>query len=192
MVRYIISLVLVAAAAAIFVLYTRPTYDTVQVQALQIAQYDSALDKAAQLQAVKQNLLTKYNDFSPADLERLKKLLPDHVDNVALILDLDNLASHYGLGLSNVDVSTPASAAVSKTAVGAIGAAGLKYDSLNIKFSTHGTYQQFSEFLRDLEASLRVVDLTSLSITGSGSQADTGSQEPSYQYSVSLRTYWLK
>ena len=119
MTRYIISLVLILAAGAIFFMYTRPTYDSVQVQALQIAQYDSALDKAAQLQAVKQNLLTKYNNFSPADLDRLKKLLPDHVDNVALILDLDNLASHYGLGLSNVDVSTPASATASKTAVGA-------------------------------------------------------------------------
>ena len=191
MTRYIISLVLILAAGAIFFMYTRPTYDSVQVQALQIAQYDSALDKAAQLQAVKQNLLTKYNNFSPADLDRLKKLLPDHVDNVALILDLDNLASHYGLGLSNVDVSTPASATASKTAVGALGAAGLKHDSLNIKFSTHGTYTQFSEFLRDLETSLRVVDLVSLSISGASTQGE-GTQEPIYQYSVSLRTYWLK
>ncbi len=189
MTKYIISAILFASAGAAFMLYTRPAYDAVQAKLGENSQYDAALNKAAQLQAVKQGLLDKYNKFSPNDLERLQKLLPDHVDNVALILDLDNLASHYGLGLENVDVSAPASAATSKTAVGAVGAAGLKYDSLMIKFSTHATYQEFSRFLMDLEASLRVVDLVTLSI-GDGGGTQNG--EPVYNFSISLRTYWLK
>ena len=196
MTRYIISALLVAAAAGIFIFYTQPAYDSVQAANNQIAQYNSALDKAAQLQALKQGLLNKYNAFSPNDLARLQKLLPDHVDNVALILDLDNLAQHYGLALANVDVSQPASAATSNTAVGVAGAAGQKYDSLTIKFSTHGTYEQFTQFMTELESSLRVVDLVSLSITGdSGSSAPSasgGSSEPVYSYSISFRTYWLK
>jgi Tfp pilus assembly protein PilO len=190
MTKYIVSLVLLICAGAAFVLYTRPAYDGVQTKLAENAQYDGALNKAAQLQAVKQGLLDKYNKFPPNDLERLQKLLPDHVDNVALILDLDNLASHYGLGLENVDVSAPASAQTSKTAVGAVGAAGLKYDSLNIKFSTHATYQKFTEFLGDLQASLRVVDLVSLSISPGSGTGEGG--EPVYNFSIALRTYWLK
>ncbi len=191
MTRYIISLVLMIAAGAIFFLYTKPTYDGVQVEAAQIAEYDAALQKAAELQAVKQNLLTKYNNFDPQSLERLQKLLPDHVDNVALILDLDNLAGQYGLGLENVDVSTPASAATSKSAVGAAGGAGLKYDSVTISFSTRGTYPKFLDFMQSLEKSLRVVDLVALSIDQDGTGPAQGS-EPQYAYKLTLRTYWLK
>lgn len=170
-------------------MYTKPAYDGVQGAIAENAQYDAALTKAAQLQAVKSELLQKFNALPQEQRERLQKLLPDHVDNVALILDLDNLAGRYGLGLENVDVSTPASATASKTAVGAVGAGGQKYDSVTIKFSTHGTYTQFTQFLADLEASLRVVDLVSLSIAqGSGD----GTGEPYYTYTISLRTYWLK
>lgn len=190
MTRYIISLVLIIAAGAVFFLYTKPTYDGVQVQAAQITEYDSALDKAAQLQAVKQNLLSKYNNFAPNDLDRLQKLLPDHVDNIALILDLDNLAQRYGLGLENVDVSTPQSAVTSQTAVGAVGSASYKYDSATIKFATHGTYAKFRQFLDDLESSLRVVDLETLSISA-GQGSGTG-DEQAYDYGITLRTYWLK
>ncbi len=192
MTKYLISLIFLGLGGAGFFLYTKPAYDSIQDDVLQMAQYDAALDKAAKLQARKQELLNKYNSFSQEDLTRLRKLLPDHVDNVALILDLDNLASRYGLGLENVDVSTPASAAVSKTAVGSIGAGGQKHDSVTLKFSTYGTYTNFTTFLRDLEASLRVVDLVSLSIAqGSGSATSLGN-EPLYTFNVALRTYWLK
>jgi Tfp pilus assembly protein PilO len=192
MFKYIISLIFIGAAGAAFFLYTKPAYDSIQADAAQITEYDAALEKAAQLQALKQTLLTKYNSFPQPDLERLLKLLPNHVDNVALILDLDNLAARFGLGLENVDVSTPASAAVSKTAVGSVGANGQKYDSLTIKFSTHGTYPNFLNFLRDLEASLRVVDLVALSISQGSGSATTIGNEPIYTFNITLRTYWLK
>lgn len=191
MVKYIISSILILSAGAAFFLYTKPAYDGVQGAIAENAQYDGALTKAAQLQAVKSDLLQKYNAMPQDQRDRLQKLLPDHVDNVALILDLDNLANRYGLGLENVDVSTPASAASSKTAVGAVAGAGQKYDSVTIKFTTHGTYTQFTQFLSELEASLRIVDLQSLSIAGSGTGSDT-SGEPYYTYSITLRTYWLK
>lgn len=180
---------LTGIAGAVFFLYTQQAYDGVQASIAEMNQYDSALDKAAQLQAVKQELLNKYNAFPPESLARLQKLLPDHVDNVALILDVDNLASTYGLGLENADVSAPASASVSKTAVGVSSIAGQKYDSLTIKFTTHGTYQQFTKFVKDLESSLRIVDLVSLTISGGG---DKNATEPIYTFAVTLRTYWLK
>jgi len=192
MTRYIISAILIAAAAGIFIFYTQPVYDSVRAESDQIAQYNAALDKAAQLQALKQGLLNRYNAFSPDDLARLQKLLPDHVDNVALILDFDNLAQQHGLALANVDVSQPASAATSKTAVGIASAAGQKYDSLTIKFSTHGTYQQFTQFMKELESSLRIVDLVSLSISQDSTSAPGSFAEPVYTFSINLRTYWLK
>lgn len=187
MIRYIFAIVLTALAGAVFFLYTKPTYDGVQGLKEQSGQYDAALEKASQLQQLKQSLLQKYNSFTPGDLDRLQKLLPDHVDNVALILDLDNLAGRYQMPIANVDVSTPASAGATAGAIGPAG--GQKYDSVTIKFSTTGKYNDFLSLLKDLESALRVVDMVSLSLSPG---AGTGSVNDYYNYEVTLRTYWLK
>ena len=190
MIRTVISLVCLLAAGAIFFMYTQPTYDTVQAENAQIAQYDEALTKASELQQLKQSLLSRYNTFDPLAIDRLQKLLPDHVDNVRLILDIDSLAGKHGMALQNVVVSQNASAQGSQSAASAIGASKQRYDSLTIKFTTQGSYDTFRKFLTDLESSLRVVDLVSLSITRGGAQA--GSAGLVYSYDITLRTYWLK
>ena len=65
MIRTVISLVCLLAAGAVFFMYTQPTYDTVQAENAQIAQYDEALTKASELQQLKQSLLSRYNTFDP-------------------------------------------------------------------------------------------------------------------------------
>lgn len=198
MVRLTFAILGVLLAGGIFFFYTKPTYDSVQTTQATIAGYNAALDKAAELQSLKQSLLSRYNAFNPNDLDRLQKFLPDHVDNVRLILDLDSLAGRYGLGLQNVDVSGSSGQANGKaqTALGAVSASGQKYDSLTLKFTTHGTYTSFVQFITDLQSSLRVSDLVSLSIAPDatpGSGATVGGRfEPQYTYNITLRTYWLK
>ena len=190
MIRAFFSVVFLGVAGATLFLYTRPEYDHIRELQVQVAGYDEALTKAAELQRLKQELLSRYNAFNPSDIARLRKLLPDHVDNVALILDLDKLAGTHGMGLENVDVSAPASAGQqSQSAVGIVAAdSGQKYDSLTLTFTTRGTYQDFTLFMRDLQSSLRIVDLSSLSIN----PASVVGPEPLYTYKVALRTYWLK
>lgn len=175
-------------AGAIFFLYTKPSYDTISEQQTKIAQYDQALDKAAQLQQLKQSLLARYNAFDPNDVDRLQKMLPDHVDNIRLILDLNSLAAQHGMSLENVDVTNTGSAATN-SASATIGSDQQDYESLTLRFTTHSTYSNFETFMRNLEASLRIVDLVSLSIATSGGNTP-GAQL--YQYQVTIKTYWLK
>ena len=182
------------AAGGIFFFYTQPAYDTMQSQQANIDQYNQALSKAAELQTLKSSLLTKYNSFDPSSLDRLQKLLPDHVDNIALILDLDSIASRYGLLLQNVDISTSgAETPTNQTAIGAIGNNSQQYDSLTLTFSTQGTYTSFLQFLSDLESSLRIVDLATLSGSRATPSSGTRALSPEvYSYTITLRTYWLK
>ncbi len=208
--KLIIAIVGFVLAGSIFFLYTKPTYDTSEEMRASIAQNDAALDKAAELQKLRQTLLSRFNTFDPVDLDRLQKLLPDHVDNVRLILDLDKLAERGGLSLQNVDVSSAQKqTAKGQTALGAIGASNQKYDSLTLTFSTVATYRDFVAFIGDLESSLRIVDLVSLSISPSSGGVAVASNptnafptatnsfvarasEPLYTYNMTLRTYWLK
>lgn len=187
--KTIISVIGIIAAAGIFFFYTKATYDSAQGTRTQIGEYDAALLKAAELQERKEALLKRFNEFNPEDRDRLQKLLPDHVDNVRLILDLDNIASRRGMALQNVVVSTPGAGLTTQTAVGTISSAKQKYDVLTTKFSTQGTYSSFQQLINDLETSLRIVDLVNLKISPG---IVVGAGEPIYSFEVTLRTYWLK
>lgn len=182
------ALVMLILAGGVFFIYTKPTYDQTRSLQADVASYDAALNKAAELQQRKQALLSKYNAMNPDDLDRLQKLLPDHVDNVRLILDFDNLAKQFSMSLQNVDVSAPASESTNKNVISASAAGAAKFDSVTIKFTTVGTYGTFQKFLQAVQSSLRIVDLVSLSIAPSGS----GGADPTYRYDVTLRTYWLR
>lgn len=186
--KLIIAMISILGAGAIFFLYTRPAYDSAQMVSAQMVQYNAALDKATELQQLKQSLLSKYNAFDPSALDRLQKLLPDHVDNIALILDLDSIANRYGLPLQNVDVSTVGSPSSGNT-VGAIGGGSQLYDSVTLHFSTQSTYATFLQFMSDLESSLRIVDLTALTVASAASESGKAGV---YTYSITLQTYWLK
>jgi len=187
--RTIFAIIALLIAGAAFFFYTKPSYDALQALSAQNAQYDAALSKAAQLQSIKQSLLSRYNSFDPTEISRLQTMLPDQVDNIRLILDLDNIASRYGMALQNVDISTPDTS--NSTVVGAISEASQQYDSLTLQFTTHGTYAQFKEFLTDLESSLRIVDVVELAIApAQGSAGQAG--DPVYTYTMTVQTYWLR
>nr|AQQ74992.1 hypothetical protein [uncultured bacterium] len=188
MIRTLFALLGVGGAIALFLLYTKPAYDSVQALKAENESYELALAKADELQRLKASLLQRYNTFDPAKIERLHKLLPDHVDNVRLILDLDTLASRHGLAIQNMQVSRPGEEASGNSNV--IGPSRSSYDSVTLSFSTTATYEGFQTFLTDLEDSLRIVDLVSLSIDA-GNTAPAGG-EPVYNFSITLRTYWLK
>jgi len=193
MLRTTISIICLVAAGAIFFMYTQPTYDGVKTANAQIAQYDEALQKASELQQLKQALLSKYNTFDPAEVEKLHKLLPDHVDNVRLILDIDSLAATHSLAMQNVVVSSSQSTQGTQTAIGSVSSSKQKYDSLTLKFTTQGTYETFRNFLGDLQRSLRIVDLTSLNIARASEGGDSAAPGAIlYKYDVVVRTYWLK
>ena len=192
MTRIIVSILALVIAGAVFFLYTQPTYDTVLAERAQAANYDEALQKANELQTLKQSLLTRYNAFDPAQIDRLQKLLPDHVDNVRLVLDLDNLAGHYGFGLANVTIQNPNDdTTATQKKIGVVGGSSQAHDSLTLRFTVRGTYQNFTRFLEDLESSLRIVDIEQLSISPDSTNAVKGA-EPQYRFDIGLRTYWLK
>ena len=186
MTKSIISLLCLAGAIALFFVYTKPTYDSLDATKNQITQYNLALDKAAELQRLKQSLLSRYNSFNAADIDRLHKLLPDHVDNVRLVLDLDTLASKHGLALQNVVISAPTESTGNTANI--VGPSTEAFDSLTLRFATNGTYSRFVSFLTDLEASLRIVDVIELRIT----PATGGGADPTYRFDIVLKTYWLK
>ena len=182
----ILPLLALVVALAIFFLYVNPTWSgSIAAAKTAIASDDQTLTVARQYAAQQNELASARNAIDPADLGRLSVFLPDSVDNVGIILDLNALAAHAGLSLANIDVTTNAADASGSASAGTLPAAGASpTGSVNLSLSAAGTYAALQNFLQGVERSRRLLDVRELSVKGS----DTGV----YNYQMSLRLYWLR
>jgi Tfp pilus assembly protein PilO len=181
--KALLPILFVVIAGGIFFGFINPTYTSVKVLKAEEATYDGALTKSRELQSVRDQLLARYNTFSQDDLARLAKLIPDNIDNIRLIIDLDGIASNHGMHVRDVALNTGASQA-DRLKSGEIGAGDQRYDYVTLSFTVSGNYDTFRAFLDDLQSSLRLVDVDSVSFTSTA----TGI----YDYGIGIKTYWLK
>ncbi|MBU6310627.1 type 4a pilus biogenesis protein PilO [Patescibacteria group bacterium] len=180
----IIPILALIIAGGTFYFYIDPTYAEIRTLREEETTLRLALDRARELQEVRDQLISRKGAFRTEDLERLEKMLPDHVDNVRLALDMDSLAAQYSMRIRNVLVEKQTSPRATAERQVQIGPDERLYESMRISFTVSGPYATFRSFLADLETSLRLVDVESVSF----SATDSGV----YDFTVSLRTYWLK
>lgn len=174
------------ASIGVFVTVVNPRYQGVKKMRTEVASYGARLDTAQKLKLSREELIARYNSIPKADLDNLKILLPESVDNIRLIIQLDSLATKNGLSsLRNVQYDT--SKTETKDAPSAV---QKPYGEFTMSFETTGQYKNFLSFISDLEQNLRLVDVSTVTFNQAGA-ADRGLSD-SIKYSVTLKTYWLK
>ncbi len=182
----IAPLFLILASVGMFYGYIDPNYRSENVSKnivnlmAERNQYKFALENSNNLITERNRLVEKNNNFSSNDLERLKKLLPDHIDNVRLIIDIDNIASRYGLGIKNIKVNNESDTNLS----GKLGPNNSPFGTFTMKFKIVASYDSFRSFINDLQESLRIVDISNVSFEATESGY--------YDYEVTIKTYWIK
>jgi Tfp pilus assembly protein PilO len=176
--QFILTILLIAAAGGVFFGYTNDKLSEIEDLQAEKVELDKAVEKMRELNEVRDVILEKRAAISREDIERLGKALPDNVDNVKLVNDLDGIAEEYGMSIRNAKVT------FEKDATGDIVVEEKKYSTVIVEFSVSGSYQTFLSFLNKLERSLRVVDVTKISF----SSVDTDF----YEYTIQLKTYWLR
>lgn len=191
--KNVIALLLTISAGGLFYVYVSPTYEEIKSLRIEKAEYDEALTNSQKVQDAHDELLGKYNSFAPNDLKRLEKLLPNYVDNIRLIIEIDNVASRYNMILKNVQISVPAvSAGISDQG---FPAETLPYGTTEFSFEVSGQYEAYRSFVKDLEYSLRIIDITGISFAVKDAEKNTKEEKSTfeiYDFKTSMRTYWLK
>ncbi|KKW01839.1 MAG: hypothetical protein UY36_C0015G0007 [Parcubacteria group bacterium GW2011_GWA1_49_11] len=99
-----------------------------------------------------------------------------------LALDLDGMASRYGISIRSVKTST-ATQSTDPSQIVLPGQAPT-YEKVEVTFNFISNYQNFKLMLADIEKSLRIMDVKSASFQ----TQDSGL----YDYLISADTYWLK
>ena len=182
MTRLLVPILLVGAALGLFVMYTNPVYMGTKDIQVQVATYDDALNKSQELRTIRDQKVAAFNTFTPEQKARLQRILPDNVDNIHLIIDINNIAARHGLSLKDVQLGAISDSASARSAL-AVGASGDPVGSVSLGFTLSASYDDFLAFEQDLEHSLRVLDVEKITFTAPA----TGLTD----YTFSIRTYWL-
>ena len=193
MFKFIFPIILIGISVATFFVFTNPLYQDIVLLREEVAEYNQALNNSKALENERDKLTQKYNSIGGENLNKLEKLLPESVDNIRLVLELEKLALPHGMVLRDVQYdSTQKDSFVNLGVIqGEVVNQNLRkdYGTWNLEFSTEGTYNNFLNFVEDLENNLRIVDIASVSFS-----SDSGLNTPSdvYKYNFKIRTYWLK
>lgn len=173
-------LILIAISIATYYMYIKPTYDEVFVLRDQKASHEEVLMKAKDIISKRDKIIAEYNSVSTDDLNKLKNILPDTFDNVSVTNHIDNIAAKYGLIIDQVKLMDQTENTVSAESVP-------NYKTHTMSFSTTGRYENFIQFLQDLESNNSVVDIKELNITPDVKDEKSNNMK----YEIEFQTYSL-
>jgi len=125
----------------------------------------------AEIKAKREELEAKKDSFNESDLQKLERILPDSVDGIEFIVDINKIAKNNNLIIQGVRLGNENTKTNSK------------YGSLSLSFSIKTSYSQFFSFLADLEKSSRLFEIDNLIIKGNDTDI--------YDFQLSLKTFWL-
>src|SRR3989338_4128479 len=178
--RNAMAIILIILALGVYFTFTKSLLTETSAIRATNKQYTAAIANAEQLIKVRDKMIT------------------NTVDNIRLIIDLNSVALRHGFSLRNIkataaqSVSRPTqslpTAATAAAETGAVAVTTIiatpTLDTVSVSFGVTAPYLQFLSFLQDLEADLRIMDITHLSVTAN----DTGV----YDFGVGIKTYWLR
>lgn len=194
--KLITPIILILIAGATLFLLAMPMYKDIGELRKETASYNQALGNSKALENERDKLTAKYNSFSREDLSKLEKFLPENVDNIRLILEIEQMAAPYGMALRNVKYNaqdTSTMVPVAGVVQGARKETRKDYGIFDLEFSTSGGYNDFMNFMRDLENNLRIVDVSGVSFSSNTGPLNKQVVGPEvYEYDIKIRTYWLK
>jgi Tfp pilus assembly protein PilO len=180
-------LFLTLAIGLVFV-YIRPAYDVLLATQAQADKLNEVIANADALFQQRDTLHDAYLHFKPLDKARMNMILPDTLDVVRIIVDMDALAQANHIDITTIDLQhlavSGASTRTADTPEDPVTAA-----SFSIKCT--GSYGDFKTFLQGLETSLALVDVTDLTISANTTVSET-SKTQDLTYALTLRTYYLK
>lgn len=204
--RFLLPILFIIVAIALFIGITNPVYVDIQSLNAQAQSYDEALANSKRLQQKRDELTQTYNSFSRQSVEALEIMVPDSVDNIGLIQEIQRMALRLGIVVKNVNfdpsqvdredeeleegevVNQPSNNQTlpRRETVETNG----MYDTFLLEFTIEGSYSDFVRFLQELEKNLRIVDISNINFTAT-SLDSSGNFSDVYDYTFTTKTYRL-
>lgn len=196
--RVLLPILFLIVAVGLYVTYITKALGEVQALKTEEAGYDQLLASAKKIRDRRAELTEQYKQLDAEGLKKVQKMVPDHIDNVRLLIDIDNIASAHGLRIRDFSFSsgdtggsqtsaTPEANTTGGSVEGSTSAESTShaYKTAVMSFQVSASYEDLLVFLKDLERSLRIIDITKIELKRSET---AGSM---YSYGITIHTYWL-
>ena len=179
---YVLAIVVLLAlfVAAAFFLFQPRILGIKETNAQTQSTLESTVAQRRYLASLEQSVAAAQS-IPPDALARVSESLPYQVDQPALLIQLSSAAAKRGIQISSISFSLPHTLATASTApVGGATAGSLQVVGIQLSVTAQ-SYLAMKQFLADLETSLQLMDITTLSAGSSG--------EGAVSYAVQLQTY---
>ncbi len=185
--RYITPLIIVTVALSVYVLFINQKYKDIQQQLVKVQELEVNLEDAKKAREKLEQIALSYSAFPLDADQKLNVLLPNRIDSVKLIVDVESVANRHGLMLASPSVTDGVLAPNSTD----------KYVKHNISFKVSSTYPLFREFIADIEKSLALRDFSGVSFisTVTAENQSVSNVRPEFtifDYQVELTSYSLR
>lgn len=170
-------------AMLLFVFFTQPQYEDLKEVQTRIDQYHEATETYNTFTEKLGAKLATKESRSALEVEELDKLVPSEIDETQYLVDLESIAQRHNMLFTVGEIDDKQLSFVTDDAGNEKDASRDELVSVNMRFNVVGTYEQFKSFLRDLERSLTIFEVTQITL-----KVEEG---PFQQFEVSVRTYAL-
>lgn len=208
---FLTPIILLIASGALLFTVTRGQYQEYNQLTTEIEQRTSTLEKFKEFIVLRDKLLDvsqKVSGSRSVD-ERINKMVPESIDTIRLNMDLYGIAGLYNIRLKDLVISVaaedgqsvaPAAVAAADQDPSMMGAqmgittqAKSNRKTYNIKFGFTSSYEKSIAFLKDLERSLRIIDIVNFDLVPVASSAEPkGRAVVQYTVTVVAKTYGIK
>lgn len=221
MIKPILSLIIILFSVGFGFFYVKPEYEQVQSTRADLEQLAQTSQSAGEIKNIIAETKKSLNAIDTEDLARFDVFLPETLDGIRFANNLQHIGTANGLVLSGINVEQQKKIAGAKPATQPAPAGTInktftlvrpvsegtsaakegvgsekKYIATKVSFSFTTTYSGFLLFLNDLEKSLGLINITSLSFKEIAANADEKGNQKGlpllYQFSIDIETYSLK
>lgn len=226
MIKPIVSLIVLILSIIFTFFYVVPAYNLNQTRRGDVETLTKILDTSGEIKTLIAKTKTNLSNIDQAGLSRFEVFLPERIDPIRFANNIQYVGRKNRIALSDIKVEGSANIAQGNTGAGGVTATqGLvntmslgakinqaegtnaqnpvattgtekKYVTTKASFIFTATFETFQLFLNDLEKSLGVINLTSLSFTPLPEDASAKKSKtpppPTYQYTMAIETYSLK
>jgi hypothetical protein len=103
--RVLLPILFLVVSVGLYFTYIAKAMGEVQALKTEDAGYDQLLASAKKIRDRRAELTEQYKQLDAGGLKKVQKMIPDHIDNVRLLIDIDNIASVYGLRIRDFTFS---------------------------------------------------------------------------------------
>lgn len=179
--KIIISLLFLAISYYTAFFMAKPKWRELSDLKAQAVSYKETLDSMEKMKELRDGLLRQYNSISADEKDKLSKMFASSLNEGELMVMFDDITKASSLTLTDISFQP-----ISEDTNSAL------YNAYNINMNITGTYNGFKNFLKNIEKSLLITDINSITLNTDSSESSfksKGSSGGIYNFKIAGSVY---